>query len=68
MDYAKRGAITKGVIMLQYAITFFIVALIAGVFGFWGVAGLATEIGKILCVVFAVLMVITLLGGRSPRV
>jgi len=56
--------------MLQYAITFFVVALIAGVFGFWGVpgVGLATEIGKILCVVFAVLMVITFLRSRSPRV
>jgi uncharacterized membrane protein YtjA (UPF0391 family) len=53
--------------MIQYAITFFIVALIAGAFGLWGVAGLATEIGKILCVIFIVLMIITLFRGRTPR-
>ena len=32
--------------MLSYAISFFVVALLAGFFGFWGVAGLATEIAK----------------------
>jgi uncharacterized membrane protein YtjA (UPF0391 family) len=51
--------------MLGYAISFFIVALIAGVFGFWGVAGLATEIAKILCLAFVVLMVLSFLVG--PR-
>ncbi len=53
--------------MLSYAITFFIIALVAGLFGFWGVAGLAAEIAKILCVVFVVLMVISLLRGGGPR-
>ena len=38
--------------MLSYAITFLIIAIIAGVFGFIGVASLATEIAKILFFVF----------------
>jgi uncharacterized membrane protein YtjA (UPF0391 family) len=55
--------------MLHYAITFFIVALIAGLLGFWAVAGLAAEIAKILCLAFVVLMVISLLSGprNHPR-
>jgi len=31
------------------------------------VAGLATEIAKILCIVFIILMVISLFRGRTPR-
>jgi uncharacterized membrane protein YtjA (UPF0391 family) len=58
---------TKEIQMLSYAITFFIIALVAGIFGFWGVAGLAAEIAKILCVVFVVLMIISLLRGGGPR-
>jgi uncharacterized membrane protein YtjA (UPF0391 family) len=56
--------------MLGYAIAFFIVALIAGVLGFWGAAGLATEIAKILCLAFVVLMVLSLIVGprNHPRV
>jgi uncharacterized membrane protein YtjA (UPF0391 family) len=53
--------------MLSYAITFFIIALIAGFFGLWVVTGLAMEIAKILCLLFLVLMVLSLLTGRrSP--
>ena len=51
--------------MLGYAITFFLVALLAGFFGFWGVAGLATEIAKILCLIFVVLAVVSMLRGRG---
>jgi uncharacterized membrane protein YtjA (UPF0391 family) len=54
--------------MLGYAITFLVVALIAGAFGLFGVAGLATEIAKILFFVFIVLFVISLITGRNPRV
>jgi uncharacterized membrane protein YtjA (UPF0391 family) len=58
---------TKEIPMLSYAITFFIIALLAGIFGFWGVAGLAAEIAKILCAVFVVLMIVSLLRGGGPR-
>jgi len=51
--------------MLSYAISFFIIALIAGFFGFWGVAGLATEIARILCLAFVALMILSLFIG--PR-
>jgi len=53
-------------IMLSYAITFFIIALIAAVFGFWGVVGVAASIAKFLCLLFVILMVISLLKS-GPR-
>jgi uncharacterized membrane protein YtjA (UPF0391 family) len=63
----REGKPTLGKTMLSYAITFFIIALLAGIFGFWGVAGLAAEIAKILCIVFVVLMIVSLLRGRGSR-
>ncbi len=45
--------------MLHYAIVFFVIALIAAVFGFGGIAAGAVEIGKILFFVFLVVAVIT---------
>ena len=50
--------------MLRWALVFLIVALIAGVFGFWGLEGLAMWIAKVLFVVFLVLFVVSLLLGR----
>ncbi len=38
--------------MLSYAITFLVIALIAGLLGFIGIAGLAAEIAKVLFFVF----------------
>jgi uncharacterized membrane protein YtjA (UPF0391 family) len=55
--------------MLQYAAVFFVVALIAAVFGFTGIAVGAAEIAKILFFIFLVLFVISLVVGmfrRSP--
>jgi uncharacterized membrane protein YtjA (UPF0391 family) len=43
--------------MLHYAVVFFVIALIAALFGFGGIAAGAMEIGKLLFVVFAVLAV-----------
>ncbi|QDT02019.1 hypothetical protein K227x_03900 [Rubripirellula lacrimiformis] len=55
--------------MLGWAMTFLIIALIAGVLGFGVVAGTAASIAKILFVVFLVLFVIGLvLGRRGPAV
>ena len=45
--------------MLYYAALFFVIALIAAVFGFGGIAAGAVEIGKILFFVFLVIAVIT---------
>ncbi len=51
--------------MLRWAIMFFIIALVAAVFGFGGVAGEAAWIGKLLVVVFLVLAVFSMLFGRG---
>jgi len=55
--------------MLQYAAVFFVIALIAAIFGFTGIAVGAAEIAKVLFFIFLVLFVISLLVGmfrRSP--
>ena len=51
--------------MLSWALTFLIIALIAGVLGFTVVAGTAAWIAKALFVVFLVLFVVSLLRGRT---
>ena len=53
-----------GVLMLGWSILFLIVAIIAGVFGFGGIAVAATDIARLLFVVFLILFVISLLLGR----
>jgi uncharacterized membrane protein YtjA (UPF0391 family) len=53
-----------GVLMLRWAILFLIVAIIAGVFGFGGISVAATDIARLLFVVFLVLFVIALVAGR----
>ncbi len=45
--------------MLYYAVVFFVIALIAALFGFGGIAAGATEIAKILFFVFLVVAAIT---------
>ena len=56
--------------MIGWAVTFLIVALIAAVLGFGGIAGFAVEIAKIIFFVAIVLFVISaifgLVRGRSP--
>lgn len=52
--------------MLSWAVTFFVIALIAGVLGLSGVAGTATEIAYILFLVFLIMAVISFAGGRRP--
>ncbi len=50
--------------MLRWALTFLIVALVAGLFGFWGSEGVAMEIARVLFVVFLLLFIVSLLAGR----
>jgi uncharacterized membrane protein YtjA (UPF0391 family) len=56
--------------MLGWAVTFLIIALVAAVLGFGGIAGTAVEIAKLIffvaIVLFAISAVIGLLRGRSP--
>jgi uncharacterized membrane protein YtjA (UPF0391 family) len=51
--------------MLHYTVVFFVIALIAAVFGFGGIAAGATEIAKILFFVFLVITLISFLIGKN---
>jgi uncharacterized membrane protein YtjA (UPF0391 family) len=51
--------------MLNWAVTFFVIAIIAAVFGFTRIAGSAIEIAKILFFVFLVLAVLSFIFGRT---
>jgi uncharacterized membrane protein YtjA (UPF0391 family) len=57
-------------IMLHWAVVFFVIALIAAVFGFGGIAANAAGIAQILFFIFLVLFVLSLifggLRGRPP--
>jgi uncharacterized membrane protein YtjA (UPF0391 family) len=46
--------------MLHNALVFLVVALIAGVLGFTGIAGVPLGIAKVVCVAFAILSVVSL--------
>jgi len=50
--------------MLNWAVTFFVVAIIAAVLGFTNIAGSAIDIAKILFFVFLVLAVVSFIFGR----
>jgi uncharacterized membrane protein YtjA (UPF0391 family) len=56
--------------MLRWAIIFLVVALVAAVLGFSGVAFLSVEIARILFAVFLILFVITAvtyaIRGKAP--
>ncbi len=54
--------------MLQWALIFFVVAIIAAVLGQRGAAGLSAEIGYLLVVVAVVFVLVAFLTGRSPTV
>ncbi len=58
--------------MLRWAIGFFVLALIAALFGFGGIAAGAAGIAKLLfwgfVILFAVSLVVGLVSGRTPRV
>lgn len=51
--------------MLHYTVIFFVIALIAAVFGFTGIAAGATEIAKILFFVFLAITIISFLLGSK---
>ena len=52
--------------MLHYAVIFFIIALIAAVLGFRGVAGLSAEIGYVLVGVAVIFLLVALVSGHVP--
>jgi uncharacterized membrane protein YtjA (UPF0391 family) len=51
--------------MLRWAVVFLVVAIVAAVFGFGGIAATATGIAKILFWVFLVLFLLSFIAHRS---
>lgn len=49
--------------MLRWAAIFFIISLIAALFGFGGISAGAADIAKILFYIFLVVWIVLLLGG-----
>jgi uncharacterized membrane protein YtjA (UPF0391 family) len=62
----------RGLAMMGWAVTFLVVALIAAVLGFGGVAGVAVEAAKIVffvaIILFAISAIAGLMRGRSPTI
>ena len=50
--------------MLNWAATFFVIAIVAAVLGFGGIAGSAIEIAKVLFVVFLAMSIAMFIFGR----
>jgi uncharacterized membrane protein YtjA (UPF0391 family) len=65
---AANVSTTKEVSMFSWALMFLVIALIAALFGFTGIAGTATNIAWILFVVGIVLAIVFAIAGRRPSV
>ena len=50
--------------MLRWAVLFLVIALVAGIFGFWSLEGTAMWIAKVLFVIFLIFFVVSLIIGR----
>ncbi len=57
----------QGGFMLRWALAFFVVALVAAVFGFLGIAVAAAGIARLLFFIFLVLFLVSLVGGLVRR-
>jgi uncharacterized membrane protein YtjA (UPF0391 family) len=64
----RSGSTDREDIMLYWAAVFFVIALIAGAFGFFGIMAGAAGIAKILFFAFLVLAVVSLLVGRRAPI
>lgn len=49
--------------MLRWALIFFVVAIIAAIFGFTGIAAAAVDIARILFFIFIVLFLVAIIAG-----
>jgi uncharacterized membrane protein YtjA (UPF0391 family) len=71
-DAALAPRYLKELIMLGWAITFLLVALVAAFLGFGGIATFAVDLAKIVffvaIVLFVISAIIALIRGRSPTV
>mgnify|MGYP003385195471 CR=1 FL=1 len=62
-----RRTTSKDITMLHYAVVFFVIALIAALFGFGGIAAGAVGIAKVLFVVFLILAIGTFVFGQMKK-
>lgn len=53
--------------MLRWAVIFLVVAIVAAVFGFGGIAATSAQFAKILFYVAVILFVVSLVMGMSSR-
>lgn len=49
--------------MIRWAIIFFVVALVAALFGFTGIAGMSMDIAKFVAIIALILFVVSLVAG-----
>jgi uncharacterized membrane protein YtjA (UPF0391 family) len=63
-----RTCFTSGGTMLHWAAVFFVIALIAALFGFGGIAAGAAGIAKMLFVLFIILALIAFIVGRRAPI
>lgn len=54
--------------MLSWALTFLVIALLAGLFGFGLIGGMAYSAAKVCFFVFLVLAIVSMLTGRRVKV
>jgi uncharacterized membrane protein YtjA (UPF0391 family) len=53
--------------MLQWALIFLLIALVAALFGFGGIAASFATVGKVLFVIFLALFLVSLITGAVRR-
>jgi uncharacterized membrane protein YtjA (UPF0391 family) len=66
---ASRALYLRETIMLKWALFFFVISIVAGLFGFTGISVATAQIARILffifLVVFLVFLVLALMAGRA---
>jgi uncharacterized membrane protein YtjA (UPF0391 family) len=62
--FETQGA-NRGGVMLSWVVTFLVVALIAGILGFGGIAGASVEIAKIIFFIAVVLFLVSAVFGLA---
>jgi uncharacterized membrane protein YtjA (UPF0391 family) len=64
---SERNELGKEIYMLNWALAFFLIAILAAVLGFGGIAFAAAGIAKILFVIFLVLFLVSLIAHVARR-
>jgi uncharacterized membrane protein YtjA (UPF0391 family) len=68
-DFARADieteSLSEGLIMLSWVVTFLIIALIAGILGFGGIAGASIEIAKVIFFIAVVLFLVSAVVGLA---